>query len=76
MKMRWPPATKALSVPSCTIMISTAVGSSPAAFQIGVIMVRMVVLDLGVADQIEALTLLRYSGAKRREREQRRHRRG
>ena len=29
-----------------------------------------VVLDLGVADQIDALTLLRYSGAKRREREQ------
>ena len=41
MKMRWPPATKALSVPSCTIMISTALGSRPAARQIGVTMVRI-----------------------------------
>ena len=59
MKIRWPPATKALSVLSWTIMISTPLGSRPAAFQIGVTMVRMIVLDLGVADQIESLTLLR-----------------
>ncbi len=42
MKMRWPPATKALSELSWTIMISTALGSRPAAFQIGVTKVRMV----------------------------------
>ena len=42
MKIRWPPATKALSVLSWTIMISTALGSRPAAFQIGVTKVRIV----------------------------------
>ena len=41
MKMRWPPATKALSELSWTIMISTALGSRPAAFQIGRTMVRI-----------------------------------
>ena len=34
------------------------------------------VLDLGVADQTEPLTLLRNGGTKRRQREQREHRRG
>src|SRR5258707_6071096 len=43
MKMRWPPATKALSELSWTIMISTALGAGPGAFQIGVTKVRMVV---------------------------------
>ena len=76
MKMRWPPATKALSVLSWTIMISTALGSRPAACQIGVTKVADGVLDLGVADQTEPLTLLRNGGTKRRQREQREHRRG
>ena len=70
MKMRWPPATKALSVPSWTIMISTALGIEagrpPDRRDEGADRV----LDLGVADQTEPLTLLRNGGTKRREREQ------
>ncbi len=42
MKMRWPPATKALSELSWTIMISMPLGSRPAARQIGTVSERMV----------------------------------
>ena len=71
MKIRWPPATKALSELSWTIMISTALGSRPATFQIGAHEGPDGVLDFGVANQIETLTLLRFGGTKRRQRKQR-----
>ena len=71
MKMRWPPATKALSELSWTIMISIAVGIEtgrpPDRHDQG----ADGVLDLGVADEIESLTLLRARGTKRRQREER-----
>ena len=69
MNIRWPPATKALRELSWTIMISTALGSRPAAFQIGMTKVRMV-FSIS-ASRMRLSRWLRVGGMNRRQREQR-----